>query len=725
MKNIKKILLIPLFAIVCMFARIDSAAAVDYPFSLTTSSIAANGVFEFKMSAKGTFYVDCGTGGTLSSDDSTANGMISGGTINKTDTTEYIFKCTYSSSGTKTVRFGGVATGYTGTYNLKPPLGFNTSDENSALITSISGDLSLIFPYISSSNSPAFHYIFRNCVNITSIPETLFAHMTNSGTYMFTAIFQNCSGITSIPENLFSFNGNTVSGKDYMFQQAFVGLNITSIPVNLFSHISSGANRMFYWTFGSCKSLTSIPENLFANVKNSYSGLFYGTFDGCSGLTSIPENLFNFGGYNVNGQSNLFYMTFARCPGLTSIPANLFSRIKSGATALFSNTFVGCTGLTAIPENLFYFRGNNVSGDSMFQYTFQDCTGITSIPANLFSHITSGAASLFFGTFEGTGITSIPENLFSHITGNGGGMFRRTFRNCTGLTSLPQHVFSHVTSSANNMFRQTFQGCTGLTGYIPPTLFSGLIANGSPYSGVDTAEQTYLINGMMADIFNDTGSLRTTCPSGTTQYITGYEDHWDGHVSCAAPISLSWYDGNTQMSGGPSSCTLGGVFLPPTPPARTGYIFNGWKLTCASKIRNLDASIDASASGYSRLNGNAGVRESNYGLTVGSGQWAIEFSYGTVWGMANCNTINGSGSVGAVTITPESSGQHCWCQVTGFTASGNSYTSGPQCTARASSLWMYNYDAGTASSCATRCAWVCSTASSEITRMTMFGAAGQ
>ena len=58
-----------------------------------------------------------------------------------------------------------------------------------------------------------------------------------------------------------------------------------------------------------------------------------------------------------------------------------------------------------------------------------------------------------------------------------------------------------------------------------------------------------------------TMSLNTVC---TAQY--------------ASIVSLNWYDGNTQMSGGPSSCVIGSTFVPPTPAARTGYIFSGWKV---------------------------------------------------------------------------------------------------------------------------------------------------
>ena len=55
-----------------------------------------------------------------------------------------------------------------------------------------------------------------------------------------------------------------------------------------------------------------------------------------------------------------------------------------------------------------------------------------------------------------------------------------------------------------------------------------------------------------------------------------------GDTTCTAQyasiVSLNWYDGNTQMSGGPSSCVIGSTFVPPTPAARTGYLFTGWKV---------------------------------------------------------------------------------------------------------------------------------------------------
>jgi len=203
----------------------------------------------------------------------------------------------------------------------------------------------------------------------------------------------------------------------------------------------------------------------------------------------------------------------------------------------------------------------------------------------------------------------------------------------------------------------------------------------------------------------------------------------------AANVGLTWYDNGTTISGA-SSCTVGGTFTPPTPPARDGYIFTGWKIIKKCGINNLDTSIGGTAYGYTRLNGSAGSKQSNYGLTTGSGQWATQFSYGTVWGMAKCSSTSGDNSG---YTWPESSksnwlktpsdtnGQYCWCQATGFTATASSYTSGPQCTTTASSLWVFRYDLGSSDNCAYRCAASCAgnVQDRAAFRVALFGAAGQ
>ena len=119
-------------------------------------------------------------------------------------------------------------------------------------------------------------------------------------------------------------------------------------------------------------------------------------------------------------------------------------------------------------------------------------------------------------------LTTIPESLFDGVNGGGIYMFWATFMN-SGITAIPENLFSGITAAATRMFYQTFEGCSSLSGYIPPSLFAGLIKNGSPN---DTS------NGvMMAQVFKNTG-LSTTCPAGTVQFVTGYESYWGGKVSC-------------------------------------------------------------------------------------------------------------------------------------------------------------------------------------------------
>jgi hypothetical protein len=376
-----------------IFLCIGTAHAVDYPFSLTTTSISSGGTFQFKISASGTFYVDCGTGGTLSGTG------VSGTMIDRTSTTnEDTYTCTYSSSGTKTIQFGGVATGYN-TYYATAAISFGYNDQ----ILSISGNLSKMFPFLGSGSGqfPRFMYTFYSCDNITTIPGTLFS--------------------------------------DYR------------------------------------------------------------------GDLSIASHMFN--------------GTFAWSTNITSIHENLFAGVTIGAPYMFYNTFLGCIRLS-----------------------------------------------------------SIPENLFINITNSAEGMFAGTFRRCP-LTSLPKQLFAHFTTAAPYMFQQTFTDCYNLRNYVPPTLFAGLIANGSPYA-------TDMMLGVFDHVHNPSNNLDTTCPAGTTQYRTGYEQYWEtGNgtaVSCEPnTLNVNWWNGNTQLSVGSESqtCEYGDTITVPTINAtKNGYHFNGWKI---------------------------------------------------------------------------------------------------------------------------------------------------
>ena len=173
-------------------------------FTLTTTEIADGGKFQFYMSAMGTFYVDCGAGGTLSSSASDVSGV----TITRSNTTGATYTCTYTgNTNTKKIRFGGIAsTGsayVSGTNANAAAIRFNVTP---TLVASISGSLGALFPSrgTASAQQPRFYRTFYGCTNLTNIPADLFSGVTGTATYMFYQTFYNCSGLTGyIPAGLF------------------------------------------------------------------------------------------------------------------------------------------------------------------------------------------------------------------------------------------------------------------------------------------------------------------------------------------------------------------------------------------------------------------------------------------------------------------------------------------------------------------------------------------
>ena len=213
-------------------------------------------------------------------------------------------------------------------------------------------------------------------------------------------------------------------------------------------------------------------------------------------------------------------------------------------------------------------------------------------------------------------------------------------------------------------------------------------------------------------------------------------------------ITLNWYEDSsatTPMTVGASSqsCDYDGTLnVPAAPAARTGYTFKGWRVrqaqcSFASSVCGLNGSdldgLTSQGYGYARLNANAGDNESTYGLTTGSGQWAVSFTNGgIVRGIASCSSTgstaydtaigafaNGTmtieqvasavyGSCDSDAIQPSgtfnnsSSGRYCWCKVDSYTPSG-----GQQCNIQTSFSWIFTVERSDASNCATQCAQDC------------------
>ena len=71
----------------------------------------------------------------------------------------------------------------------------------------------------------------------------------------------------------------------------------------------------------------------------------------------------------------------------------------------------------------------------------------------------------------------------------------------------------------------------------------------------------------------------------------------------ANKIDVYWYDGNTKVSGGPTSCTYDGTLNIPPTPTKTGYTLEGWyttsnfasgtKVTSSTRISTADPTLYA------------------------------------------------------------------------------------------------------------------------------------
>ena len=527
----------------------NAFGAIAAAFSVTTTNLSAGTAFTFKISASGTFSVDCGTDGTLS-----GFGVSSGTIINRSNTTTNdTYTCTYSSGGVKTISFynsnNHVATGYSTNTDVAA-----ISFSGNTRVSELSGELSAVFPQV--GNLPSFYQTFSGCTNLTKIPSSLFVGITTGKESMFSRTFSGCTSLTLLPNGLFSNIVNTAN-----------------------------ANNLFEYTFYGCTGLTSIPGDLFNGItivspNANTSGVFYGTFYGCTGLTNIPGNLFN----NITDATNTYYLfgsTFQGCTGLTNIPGNLFEHITAGSSNMFANTFYGCTGLTTIPSQLF---SHITSGaDGMFLYTFYGCSGLTSIPSNLFQGITNGFDSMFYNTFA----------------------------QCTGLTYLPDNLFANIASTANSMFFETFAKCTGLgtnldvgKNFIPPTLFAGLINVGSPTAPnmmKNTFYNTNLLTQCPADYYQyitmyegQDWSNKISCvpcpsgshsPAGSTtinQCVCpeGYEFN-SNHTACdIITYNITYVLGNGGVSGtdAPTTVSYNQVFHVSNPTG-PGYTFTGWQIS--------------------------------------------------------------------------------------------------------------------------------------------------
>ena len=248
-----------------------------------------------------------------------------------------------------------------------------------------------------------------------------------------------------------------------------------------------------------------------------------------------------------------------------------------------------------------------------------------------------------------------------------------------------------------------------------------------------------IINPSYSDIAKNAQSA--TCDSNTIGTTTGsanLEAAWTANT-----INLDFYSNDTKVGTG--SCSYdGGIILPNTPDVPTGYTFGGWKLRSAAAYApaqqttfdlsvldtNMGAIVELSKNFagdycfYDNKNTHESAEEACVETIFGglnTGEWQVDFEYGSVKGIASCNNTE---SVSYVTCTtgkkrtctyhygndaqPENSmnsstsGLYCWCKTTGFAGSNNGFYQ-----AVSPSSWVFAETGESASDCADYCADTC------------------
>nr|MBQ0091484.1 InlB B-repeat-containing protein [Candidatus Enterousia merdequi] len=190
------------------------------------------------------------------------------------------------------------------------------------------------------------------------------------------------------------------------------------------------------------------------------------------------------------------------------------------------------------------------------------------------------------------------------------------------------------------------------------------------------------------------GAESATCDSGTLNTTDGTSTlsaQWTANT-----ITLKFYGYNNEQFA-TNTCTYdGGITLPSSAPRRTGYNFAGWQVKQALfDLRTLEDKININGISL-YAHGTVEGEELCWGSDIESeactdpafsdisiDQWKVEFSYGTVKGKAKCSNTTYASQRDfvyrdwyldrpATDNLSDTVGGYCWCQVSGYAASGSS-----------------------------------------------------
>ncbi|MFQ6778231.1 MAG: InlB B-repeat-containing protein [Alphaproteobacteria bacterium] len=285
------------------------------------------------------------------------------------------------------------------------------------------------------------------------------------------------------------------------------------------------------------------------------------------------------------------------------------------------------------------------------------------------------------------------------------------------IATLPAISEDYYNSDIANSCQVDFLGGTGADNSTAPNSFQAqytanqytvdagqyLAANG--ITGTQCPANSFCPGGKYT--FSETNDQgMTSCPTGFTLSAAGTSDENNCYHECTADdiengTKVATITGGTVTKGGTNTCAA---------TCTTGYTFR------AATTNPFTDKERAAMGGYQNdSRGSKGAKSSNtalYNITEDQ-SWGASFLFGDITGIASCNDTAGNSNESTWTndssnwtrpgdtFTQDSTGQYCWCKITGYTPTGGTLQS-------LSSSWVFNTDnMSGADGCANSCAFSC------------------
>ena len=128
----------------------------------------------------------------------------------------------------------------------------------------------------------------------------------------------------------------------------------------------------------------------------------------------------------------------------------------------------------------------------------------------------------------------------------------------------------------------------------------------------------------------------TACPNGYPNSDVGASMNTQCYTTCTVTSVIAHATavaGNDYYGNGTDTCY-------PTACDNGYHTYNGIEMVESDPLIDVDPSVGASTYGYINPNGASKYKEGDFGLTE-NGTWGAEFSYGTVYGQASCQSAGG------------------------------------------------------------------------------------